>query len=454
MKTKSLVLLLVFVTSLFPLYPGQAESSEYRSLEDATALMYLSDALLLEESELDSAASLPGLFSYNYSVSPATPAENMMNRMIHAAKMERNDLDANCQLLVSRFSSEGNGCEVKKVQSHCDQVRTKLNNRISLLRKLRGDRRKPLTKMWHSIKRGSANFWHRIGPLGRNFLRQIGPETLKIVVSGGSLSGGVLKNLIKQVAKSVGRQHLKQVVYQGVERMLMGQIQIAQAAGVDLCAEEVQEEVTTTKEDKKEEEDCSADTGWVNAYWDEVVFASLVEENRNCQIRAANIYRSCLQDQAINGVCQEDAVDACDQAYQSIPKNDAGGSVSLSPDVVHGDAESVSTSLTYPSAGGAVSGEFFYILKDDTQKCTITIRGTISSGNYNPVTCSMSGTASLTSIYEGIACPGVCGPSTGDCPKTIQGNVPWEADLENNVLSGAMGCNAGDPGCIGFITGQ
>ncbi len=453
MKTKSLFLLLVFLSSFIPLYAGLAESADPRTLEQATALMYLSDAILLDESDLDIAASSPGLSSFSENVFEVTPAEDILNRMIHAAKMERNDLDANCRLLVSRFTAEGDGCEVKKIQSHCEQEKTKLTNRISLLRKLRGDRRKPLTKFWHSIKRGSANFWHRIGPLGRNILRNVGSDTLNIVASGGVLNGGVIKKLVKQAAISVGRQHLKQVVYQGVERMIVGQIQIAQAAGVDLCEEEVEPDDTTTIGEKKEE-DCSENKGWVNDYWEEVVLPSLVEENRNCQLTAAFIYKGCLQDQAINGVCQDDAVDACDQEYQSIPKNDGGGTVSISPGVVHGDAESVSTSLNYSSTGGAVSGEFFYILEDDTNKCTITIRSTITSGNYDPVTCSMSGTASLTQIYEGLACPGICGPSTGECPKTLQGNVPWEASLKDNILTGGIGGQACDPGCIGFISGQ
>ncbi len=178
MKTKSFVLLMVFITSLIPFYPGQAENSDHRTLEDAAALMYLSDALLLEELELDFAASPGGLFALDNNRSPATAAENIINRMIHASKMERNDLDANCRLLVSRYTAEGDDCEVKRIQSHCEQVRTKLTNRISLLRKLRGDRRKPLTKMWHSIK----EIRKLLAPdrsSGRNFLRQVGPENFK-----------------------------------------------------------------------------------------------------------------------------------------------------------------------------------------------------------------------------------------------------------------------------------
>ena len=55
------------------------------------------------------------------------------------------------------------------------------------------------------------------------------------MLSGGTLSGGALRKLVKQVAKSIGREKIKRVVFQGVERMLKGQIEILQAAGVDIC---------------------------------------------------------------------------------------------------------------------------------------------------------------------------------------------------------------------------
>jgi hypothetical protein len=94
--------------------------------------------------------------------------------------------------------------------------------------------------MWHSIKRNSSNFWHRIGPLGRNFLRQVGPAALQMATTGG-LNSSAIKNLLKHTAKSMGRQRIKEVVYQGVQRLLQGQIDIALAAGVDICDPESEE---------------------------------------------------------------------------------------------------------------------------------------------------------------------------------------------------------------------
>jgi len=147
----------------------------------------------------------------------------------------------------------------------------------------------------------------------------------------------------------------------------------------------------------------------------------LVEDGKNCQPKAAWKYRSCLQDQAASGVCLEQAIDACHAHYEAIPLNDSGGTVSLSPTIQHGAAESESTSLIYPSGGGTVSGQFFFTLDDNVNYCTVTITSTINNGSYDQATCYMSGTAQLTNLYEGLSCLGVCGPSTGACPKTLVG---------------------------------
>lgn len=86
----------------------------------------------------------------------------------------------------------------------------------------------------------------------------MGQEALQIVKSGGKLSSGALKNLIKHHIKSVARERIKQVVYQGIERLLQGQLAIAQASGVDICR---QEEETLPDEQVQEEDkqDISSD---------------------------------------------------------------------------------------------------------------------------------------------------------------------------------------------------
>jgi hypothetical protein len=234
MKSKSIILLTIFLLGLIPIYPAHAEDSVQRSLDDAVAFMYISDALLTEESELDDSSSSIGALSPSTAYPLEVDTNPLLARIIHSKKMQRNDLDAVCKLLTSRLRGEGKECEANKVQSHCDERRAEINSQIGFYHKMRGDQRKLFTRIWHSIKRNSSNFWHRIGPVGRNFLRQVGPAALQMATTGG-LNSSALKNLIKHTAKSMGRERIKQVVYQGVQRLLQSQIDLALAAGVDIC---------------------------------------------------------------------------------------------------------------------------------------------------------------------------------------------------------------------------
>lgn len=241
MANKSVLLLVIFLVGLLPATPAQAESQDLRSLDAAVNFLYLSDAILTPEADLDLALHSGGFLS---------PADNrqsqtqvninpLLARIIHAKKMQRNDLDANCKLLVQQLKGQGKDCEADQIQSYCSKKRAEINTLIGFYHRKRGDQRKFFTRVWHSIKRNAQNFWSKIGPLGRNFLRHMGDEALQVVASGGVLSGGTLRTLVKNYVKSQARNRIKQVVYQGVERLLKGQLEIAQAAGVDLCDEDI-----------------------------------------------------------------------------------------------------------------------------------------------------------------------------------------------------------------------
>jgi len=241
MKNKSLFLLLAFMISLLPLNIVQAETVPQHTLDDAISLMYISDAVLLDEDFPDETLRAPGLLS-PVSDDPVPQSDNaILAGMINAAKAMRNDLDANCQLMTNRYRQQGKDCEADLLQTYCTERKAKINEVIGALHKERGDRRRPFTKFWHSIKRSSRGFWHKIGPVGRNFLRKTGPEVLKVVATGGTLNIGVVKTIFKHQVKSVIRDHVKQVVLKGVQRLMQGQIEIAQAAGVDICEEQEKE---------------------------------------------------------------------------------------------------------------------------------------------------------------------------------------------------------------------
>ena len=235
MKSKSFALFLIFTLSLVPLKPAQAESQIKHPFDDALLLMYTSDAILSGEAENEDISQLhnlsaPALEEPNPDLDDAT-----MAAVLQALKNWRNELDTNCRLLTNQLKAEGKDCEADRVKDVCNQKRNEINTEIGIYHDLRGDKRKAGTKAWHFLKRNGRTLWHKIGPVGRTFLRRLGPEALQIVASGGSLGGGVLKKLVKNIARSIGREQVKKAVFRGVGRMLKGQLDILQAAGVDIC---------------------------------------------------------------------------------------------------------------------------------------------------------------------------------------------------------------------------
>jgi hypothetical protein len=233
MKVKSLALLLIFTCSLIPFNPVQAESGITHTLQDALLLLYTSETVLLDtEGDL----SLLHILAAPVLDDPPPDLEDKtMAAVLQSLKEWRNDLDKNCKLLTSQYRSEGKDCEADRIQAVCDQYRQQINNEIGIYHDLRGDKRKAPTKVWHFLKRNGRNLWHKIGPVGRTFLRRLGPEVAQVVLSGGTMTGGALRKLVKQVARSIGREKIQKIVYRGVERLLRGQIEILQAAGVDIC---------------------------------------------------------------------------------------------------------------------------------------------------------------------------------------------------------------------------
>ena len=252
MKNRSLCLLLIFCINLVPIYPVQAQEMPAKSVYDALAFMYVNDAILLGEEELEEVFYSPGLLAPVVNMLHDEPDNATLAFALQAAKDLRNDLDANCSLLTAQYRQADKNCEADRIQSVCNEKRAEIDAEIGLLHKKRGDRRRPLTKFWHSIKRSGKSIWRRIGPVGRAFLRKVGPEALKIVASGGTLSTSVIKNLLKHTAKTMIRSRIKKVVSRGVQHLILGQIEIAQAAGVDICDPEEDQTQDESEQPKDE----------------------------------------------------------------------------------------------------------------------------------------------------------------------------------------------------------
>jgi len=261
MKIRSLCLLLIFCVSLVPINPVQAKVGAGKSVYDSIALMYFSDAVLLGETELEEAVLSPGFLAPAANNLSDEPDNASLAAALHSLKAMRNDLDATCNLLVTNFRGLGKDCEAERIISKCAQKKQEINSEIGKFHDLRGDRRRGPTRIWHWLKRSGRGFWYRIGPVGRNFLRQVGPEALKIVVSGGSLSLDVAKNLLKHTAKSMLRDRIRPAMLHGIRRLMQGQIEIAQAAGVDICDPEG-EKLTSKSEEAAENGQITGKRTW------------------------------------------------------------------------------------------------------------------------------------------------------------------------------------------------
>jgi len=254
MKKKSIFLLLIFLFSMIPFQATHAEEKVTRTLSSALDFLYLSESILLNEVQ-DIETRIPDAV-----LSPAIPGPvsdiktDMINQMINAAKNKRNDQYHKCNESVNLFLEQGKNCEAERTKSFCENQYQQMTDKIASLRIVRGgDLRNPFTKAWHGIKRSGAKIWRGIGPIARKVLREVGPQALQIVATGGIGSEQALKQLFKHTVKKIGREHLKQIAYKSLQRLLKIQLEVATAAGIDICdpKNEDVEELANEQEDEE-----------------------------------------------------------------------------------------------------------------------------------------------------------------------------------------------------------
>ncbi len=463
MKIKNTALLVILLLGLLPIGSASAGSPAEGSLDGSIALLFASRSILLGDVDLEGANRSQGALM-SVSLQESNQADEALAHLIHATKQQRNELNDSCRTLTAAYRAEGKTCEQQILDDYCKAEEAKLNQRLGLLHKLRGDRRKAFTRIWHSLKRSGNRVWTAVGPVGRRILRNVGSEAAEVVLSGGNLSSGVIRKLFIKEARNIGEAELNRLLERGVGRFLEGQAALAVAAGVSDCTEEKldqarqqvagdvgQPEIQTQsgQGDKENEESCQSTGGEFDSFWEENIYPGLVGDNRNCSSGDVNVYKNCLKDLMVRGErCYEDALLACEAAYQDIPQNISG---TIGLDVLHSEAENVNASIIISSESDAVSGSLSYSLKD-AHLCTITISGTFQ-GTYDVARCSMSGNGELTFIYDGVACASVCGSGPNSevaCPVTRSGGTTWEATLDDGVLTGGIGGADCDPGCVGF----
>ena len=431
MRRQAFFLLLVFLFSLVPV-PGAAAETNHRGLEDSLALLYAGRSVLLDEIDLESADAAPFLMAGAVPQAGGEPDSGAaLGQLIHATKQQRNNLQDSCKQLKAAYQGSGKTCELQVLADYCSAQEAKLNRRIGFLHKLRGDRRKLFTRLWHSVKRTGSRVWSAVGPVGRRILRRVGPEAAEIVLSGGSLGGGVLRKILIQEARHVGRAELDRLLNRGLERFLLGQAALARAAGVADCTEE---EMTAAKnrmrsdlsggqasDSEQADKDPADQTGegeideslfagddqacepgerWLQTSWEELVVPRLQEDGKGCY--SSQAYYSCLEGQETKEVCPLDAFAACEEVYQQIPPTEAGGTVTIQDNqVYHRDSDNY-FEITFPVQGGSVSGYTAVAYVEDKgggDTCAVSFTFTFS-GSFDPAACVLQGTGTKTLTWS------------------------------------------------------
>ncbi len=445
MKTRSLLLLIVFLGSLMPFSSVSAADHPQRDFDDSLSLLYASRAILINEEDLSATSSTPGLMVPPDPSIRADARDTALSNLIQATKDQRNALDASCNQLKNIYAASGKTCERQVLVSYCDTQRDKLNTRLGYLHSLRGDQRKVLTRLWHSVKRSSENLWHAVGPVGRRLLRRVGPEVAEIVLSGGTLSGGVLRKIVYKEARSVGKGELERLLTRGVEKFLVSQAALAQAAGVvDCTAEKMEEARQQVAGDVGEPEIQSQPDGktscepnwWNTAYWEQNILPELQASDKRCG--SFGNYQGCLSERALEGDCPEEAVANCASVYDQILSTSSGKIVKIVDDQLQSHDNDNHFDITFSMNGGPVSGSVlidFQTDYGDGDYCRVIVAKTIT-GSFDPGTCTLTGTAEAIQTHEESR-NDIC---WGEPYERIEN---WTMVIRNGVLSSGDGLVSG-----------
>ena len=219
MKIKNTALLLIIVLGLFPIGNAAAGSPAEGALDESLALLYASRSILMGDVDLEEANRAQNALM---STSPqgSNDANGALAHLIHATKQQRNELNDSYRTLRAAYQAEGKTCELQILEEYYKAEKAKLDLRLGYLHRLRGDRRRALTRLWHSVKRSGNRIWTAVGPVGRRILKNVGSEAVQVVLSGGSLGGGVIRKLVIKEARNVGEAELNRLLERGVGRFM------------------------------------------------------------------------------------------------------------------------------------------------------------------------------------------------------------------------------------------
>ncbi len=436
----------IVLNSFFVVFPASAGEPK-RTLQDGLHLMAVSQTILAGETEEEiEYAKAFGLMSLR-SVSPsASVDEQLIVAMINAVKGQIANLIKECDTTRRILLERDDECAISTLDNICEEGKRELRTTLSLLRQIRGDKRKFFTRLGANIKETGKRLWHAVGPIGRRILRTLGEEVVQAVKTPGGIKVRALRVIIRSRLKSLARKELRSAIQRGAERLIMKKWEVARGPSGDECGgKPVVQEIEESRPS-----DCSTED-WFNEAWTDLEVV-LIVEGKNCQVSAVRELRGCLWDKALNGVCKDEAIPACQKLFDAIPQNDAGGSVTMAGRTDFGDAVPNDVTITYPSSGGKVTGRIHFQRYSDVFGCTYTVTTEVV-GQYDLKTCTMRGEATSELLYQGY-CVNVCGSgpfsTMPSCPVTFNVTTEWEATIADGDLRGAVGDQACERGCYSF----
>lgn len=129
---------------------GKAEVPS-RTLDDASMLAQVSQAVLAGEPEEDEVRSAPGLMAPLPQQDQPPVDQTLIAAQLTAVRAELRQLEALCS--NAQEANAKDACFLEQLKESCDRKREKLKAQYEILREIRGDRRKLTTKFFATVNR-------------------------------------------------------------------------------------------------------------------------------------------------------------------------------------------------------------------------------------------------------------------------------------------------------------